>query len=143
MIACAETPFGSAEYLKALVVRHSQLRAPLGLNYTPQELSIEGDYRHFIALENGDVVGNVSLAARENGFAQIKQVAVDTSCQGKGIGRALIDFAEQQARAAGFTYVFLNARASTVPFYGKLGYEGEGEFFALVGTPHQRMTKRL
>jgi len=142
-ITYISAPFGGEWYAKALAVRHEVMRAPLGLCYTPEELAHDAHYQHFVACDGDQVAANVSLALLDDRWAQIKQVAVHAGYERRGIGRALIHYVEDQARAQGYSRAFLNARVPTIGFYEKIGYVCEGDTFPLVGLPHQRMTKSL
>lgn len=56
-------------------------------------------------------------------------LAVDPDEQGQGLGRALIAFAEDTARAAGarvMTISVVNVRQDLLAFYGRLGYVATG-----------------
>jgi len=63
--------------------------------------------------------------------------------QGKGIGRALMQFAENIARDRGFRRITMHARKSATGFYEKLGYTVSGGEFEEVTLPHVVMEKRL
>ena len=58
----------------------------------------------------------------------VRQVAVEPACERRGIGSALVERCSSEARDAGCTEVWLNARDDAVPFYERLGYVREGEF---------------
>ena len=70
-------------------------------------------------------------------------MAVADDYQGKGIGKMLIDFAEQTASDNGFNKITLHARKTAVPFYEKLGYWIIGDEFIEVDIPHYEMEKNL
>ena len=70
-------------------------------------------------------------------------MAVLNNLQGKGIGRALMMFAENIARDRGFRKISMHARKTAVGFYEKLGYEVEGDEFLEVTIPHHIMKKGL
>ncbi len=66
------------------------------------------DYREVIAKGRvtvaesyGTIVGVIVLAVDDEGFL-IDNVAVDSSYRGRGLGKALLEFAEAEARAQGF-----------------------------------------
>jgi len=59
----------------------------------------------------------------------LDNVAVDPRWQGKGLGRALLDFAEEEARRRGFAEVRLlthQKMLSNIALYGRLGYVETG-----------------
>lgn len=53
----------------------------------------------------------------------IDDLIADEAARHGGIGRALMDFAEADARARGMVAVSLDARPTAIPFYERLGYE--------------------
>ena len=59
-----------------------------------------------VAESNGTIVGVIVLAVDDEGFL-IDNVAVDPSYRGKGLGRALLEFAEAEAQRAGFDSIYL------------------------------------
>ena len=78
----------------------------------------------FVAEDESGIAGLIVLAL-EGGHLEIENVAVEPRCQGAGVGRALLAFAEAQARDRGveelrlFTHVVMvrNQR-----IYIRLGY---------------------
>jgi ribosomal protein S18 acetylase RimI-like enzyme len=73
----------------------------------------------------------------------MRQVAVAPGMQGQGIGRKLVEYAEEFARDGGFDLMLLHARETAVPFYEKLGYRRLGQRFEEVTLPHWAMVKEL
>ena len=70
-------------------------------------------------------------------------MAVLNNLQGKGIGRALMQFAENIARDLGYKKLTMHARVTAVGFYEKLGYSVVGDQFIEVTLPHHSMEKLL
>jgi predicted GNAT family N-acyltransferase len=70
-------------------------------------------------------------------------MAVPNSMQGKGIGRALMVFAENIARDLGYKRLTMHARKTALGFYQKLGYQVTGDEFLEVTIPHFIMEKVL
>lgn len=52
----------------------------------------------------------------------VDDLIADEDTRRRGVGRALMAFAEADARARGMTAVSLDARPSAIPFYERLGY---------------------
>ena len=107
----------SDDYWQALVVRDAVLRAPLGLDYSDEDIAAEADQVHVVARERGEIVGTLLLRGEGDGLVQMRQVAVAAKKQGKGIGRDLVKFAEALAWAECGDEIFLHARESVIPFY--------------------------
>jgi GNAT superfamily N-acetyltransferase len=74
---------------------------------------------------------------------RLRQMAVLNNLQGKGIGRALMNFAENIARDQGYRKLIMHARKTAVGFYEKLGYSVVGDEFLEVTIPHYIMEKKL
>jgi ribosomal protein S18 acetylase RimI-like enzyme len=70
-------------------------------------------------------------------------MAVIAGLQGKGIGKVLIQFAENIARDRGFKKIMMHARKSAIGFYEKMGYTIVGTEFEEVNLPHFLMEKNL
>jgi ribosomal protein S18 acetylase RimI-like enzyme len=140
---CSEVDFGSTEYEATVALRRAVLRAPLGLDFSPEELERDRSDRHIACQSNGQIVGCLILAPLSDGDIRMRQVAVAAHAQRQGVGRALARFAEELARELGFKRIVLHAREEAVPFYEKLGYSRFGEPFEEVTLPHRQMRKRL
>jgi len=136
-------PHNSTLYWKAVDLRTKILRIPLGLKFSQEELLQENNQIHFIYQEGEDVRATLALKAVSKTNMKMRQVAVDTGLQGKGIGKKLVLFSEKHALEAGYQYMECNARKVAVPFYLKLGYQIEGKEFTEVNIPHFRMVKPL
>jgi GNAT superfamily N-acetyltransferase len=82
------------------------------------------NYRVTIAESGQAIVGVIVLTVTEEGFL-IDNVAVVPSYHGKGIGRALLKFAEAEARRAGFDSIYLYTHekmTENLALYSKIGY---------------------
>jgi ribosomal protein S18 acetylase RimI-like enzyme len=77
-----------------------------------------------VADHDGDIVGVVVLAVTDEGFL-IDNVAVHPSRRGTGLGRALLLFAEAEARRAGFDAIHLYTHeqmTENLALYTRIGY---------------------
>jgi len=134
---------GSREYQQMVHLRNEILRKPLGLEFTPEELEKEKDEILIGAFEEEKMLGCCMLIKVDKSTVRLRQMAVLNNLQGKGIGRALMQFAENIARDRGFRKIIMHARASAIGFYEKLGYQVSGNEFEEVTLPHYTMEKRL
>lgn len=124
-------------------LRQRVLREPLGLVYTAADLDAERDDRHLLGLDDeGKVIGGLLVRGKDqpSGVWKIRQVAVEPTFQGRGIGRHLMTQVAREAADAGISTLVLHSRESVCGFYEKLGYQIEGEAFDEIGIPHRRMS---
>ena len=136
--------YNSEAYREALSLRFRVLRKPLGLTYSAEQLAADARDTHIVAIaDEGKIVGNLILTSVEPGVMQMRQVAVDMDYQGRGVGSALVRFAEATARQQGIHTLMLHGRVAVQPFYERLGYAAYGEPFEEVTLPHIEMRKTL
>jgi GNAT superfamily N-acetyltransferase len=69
------------------------------------------DALEFVAELDGRPVGSVIITPRGDGSATLSKFYVDAACRGRGIGRPLLDFAVNAARAAGLRRLELDTRS--------------------------------
>ncbi|MDO8365894.1 MAG: GNAT family N-acetyltransferase [Saprospiraceae bacterium] len=136
--------FGTPEYEESVALRYEVLRKPLGLEYSPEQLSTEWSDIHIAAFEpSGKMVGILLLTPLNEQEVKMRQVAVAPDQQGKGVGAALVAASEETAKSLNFKKITLHAREIAVPFYLRLGYQSLGDQFEEVGIPHFEMEKIL
>ena len=94
----------------------------------------------WVIIENGVVAGVGGLAkplpivlplAKSENPGEIKILYIDNSYQGKGIGKQLVNFLENEARNQGYTELFVRSaeryKDTGHGFYEKMGYKSLGE----------------
>ena len=82
------------------------------------------DYRVTVAEQGAAIAGVIVLSITEEGFL-IDNVAVHPTHRGRGLGRALLDLAEAEARRGGFDSVYLYTHekmTENLALYSKIGY---------------------
>ncbi|MBZ5858483.1 GNAT family N-acetyltransferase [Flavihumibacter profundi] len=134
---------GSPEYKQMVLLRDDILRKPLGLSFSQTELEKEREEILIGAFEEEKLLGCCMLVKEEPGVVRLRQMAVSNNVQGKGIGRALMCFAENIARDRGFKKLTMHARKTAIGFYERLGYEVTSKEFLEVTIPHYVMEKKL
>lgn len=101
---------------------------------------------HVIAFDvQGVVVGGL-FAETQFAWLKVSIMAVAESARGRGIGRRLLERAEQEAMGRGCRYVFLDTMSYQAPgFYRKLGYQQAGQIDDWDSHGHSKFffTKRL
>jgi len=135
--------FGTPEYQQMIKMREDMLRKPLGLTFSPDEIEKEKDNLFIAAFEDESMLGCCMIVEMDPKKARLRQMAVLNNLQGKGIGRALIQFAENLARDHGYRVMSMHARKPTVPFFEKMGYKVTSPEFIEITIPHFEMEKEL
>jgi ribosomal protein S18 acetylase RimI-like enzyme len=77
-----------------------------------------------LAERDGNIVGILVVDVTDEGFV-IENVAVHPSERGKGLGRALLETAEGEARRTGFSSIYLYTHeqmTENLALYAKIGY---------------------
>jgi N-acetylglutamate synthase-like GNAT family acetyltransferase len=132
------------EYAKEKDLRDRILRRPLDRVLSEEDTNGEDHQVHLIAHdEDGRLIGCVLLKPGGDGSARIRQMAVDESLQGRGIGRELMLRMEEIARTQDIRKIVLHARLTAEGFYAKLGYRAVPGTFREVGVSHCLMEKGL
>lgn len=126
-----------------IALREAILRRPLGLSFDQSELDQEARHILIGAFEEDDILGCCMLIEEGPQTLRLRQMAVYNEKQGKGIGRALMSFAENLARDQGYRLLTMHARKDAKGFYEKMGYAVSGQEFNEITIPHVIMQKKL
>jgi len=86
-----------------------------------------GGYELVGAFRNGRLIGLLGMrpvhTLVRGPHLHVDDIVIEESERRAGGGRALMAFAEADARARGMTAVFLDARPAAIGFYQAIGYE--------------------
>lgn len=134
---------GTEDYRQMVELRYQILRKPLGLGFTEADLAAEKDDILLGCYEDDTLEACCILTKTDEKTVRLRQMAVSSGLQGKGIGRVLMTFAENIARDHGFKRLTMHARKSAVGFYEKNGYKVCSGEFEEVTIPHYEMEKEL
>jgi predicted GNAT family N-acyltransferase len=135
--------YQSQEYYRMVELRDTVLRKPLGLTLDLTLLGNEETSIHIAGFEGNTLQCCLLLTPIEPSILQMRQVAVDTRIQSKGIGKQLVQFSENIARELFYKEIILHARKNVVGFYEKMGYSTYGDEYIEVSIPHINMKKIL
>jgi ribosomal protein S18 acetylase RimI-like enzyme len=94
---------------------------PMQDDYT----QVIGNSEVTVAEDEAAIIGVIVLSTDEEGFF-IDNVAVHPSQHGRGLGRALLEFGEAEARRAGFDSIYLYTHekmTENIALYTRIGYE--------------------
>ncbi len=134
---------GSDEYRQMVDLRYQILRKPLGLQFTEAELAEEKKDILLGCFDDDRLEACCLLTETAPKTVRLRQMAVGSGLQGKGIGRVLMSFAENIARDHGYKHITMHARKSAIGFYEKSGYRVCSDEFTEVTIPHYVMEKEL
>lgn len=134
---------GSSEYMQMVELRNELLRKPLGISFSHDELGREKEDVLIGAFEDDQMLGCCLLTKVDNKSVRLRQMAVQNSVQGKGIGASMMNYAENVARDSGYKKMVMHARKTAIGFYEKLGYKLTGKEFLEITIPHFIMEKNL
>ena len=135
--------YGSKDYDQMIALRYALLRKPLGLNFTDDELKKEAHDILIGCFDDDKLEGCCLLTKEEQGVVRLRQMAVISGLQGKGIGKVLLQFAENIARDRGYEKISMHARKTAIGFYEKSGYKIASKEFQEISIPHYLMEKTL
>ena len=139
-----KSPQTDAEWKAYYALRFNVLREPWNQPVGSEVLADEDQAIHAIAVEDNEVLGVARMHESAEKQGQVRCVATATAAQGKGIGKAIMAYLEEQAKAKGWTEIVLEARENAVPFYQAIGYTIVAESYLLFGEiQHYRMSKTL
>ncbi len=134
--------YGSDHYWLAIELRRNVLRLPLGLDFSEEDLAAEAEETFFGIFKTDGAIATLSLQLHPH-YAKMRQVAVHSNFQGKGLGSKIVLAAEEFAIHHRLPLMTLHARETAVAFYTHLGYQVEGDPFTEVTIPHFKMKKSL
>ena len=139
-----KAPLTDADWKAYYALRFKVLREPWYQPMGSEVLADEDQAIHVIAVAGEEVLGVARMHESAVQQGQVRCVAIATAAQGKGIGKAIMAYLEDQAKAKGWTEIVLEARENAVPFYQAIGYSIVAESYLLFGEiQHYRMKKAL
>lgn len=134
---------GSKEYQQMVDLRNEILRKPLGLVLTEEDMNADKSNVLIGAFEDEKMLGCCMLVKQSDKIVLLRQMAVLNDLQGKGIGKALMLFAENIARDMGYREISMQARKNASGFYEKMGYREASNEFTNLTIPHIIMKKYI
>ena len=135
--------YGSPQYQKSLEWRNAILRAPLGLILGYDEIRNEYRATHIVGTENGEIICGFYLNYLYDGRWDLNCAFVVPERQGGGIGREMLNFAEDYVARHGGSVVCVSTRTHAAGFYEKAGYALDGELFEKLGLEFVQMKKNI
>ncbi len=118
------TPTTKAEFKAYYALRYKVLREPGGHPKGTEKDDYEPISEHFCAVtETGEIVGAVKLYEKAPGIGHLSHLVVAPEYQHKGIGRKLVEAAENRARERGFQTLGAMSRLTATAYFEKYGFK--------------------
>lgn len=138
------SPEGPDEFDQYYDLRWRILRAPWQQPRGSEQDEWEDEAVHVAAFISGKLVGTGRLHRTADDRAQIRYMAVEESYRGQGIGGAVYQFLEAEARKANIKCIHVHARLPALDFYKQMGFNITGEGPTLFDSiQHKIMEKEL
>ena len=136
-----EVTYGTKEYQSLLDFRYINLRKPLNLQWSSEDLDNEQNQIHCALFINNQIHGSCLIKSENNKVVRIRQMAISKEFQQKGYGKKLLVFAESLVFKKKFSKIIITARLSALEFYLKSGYKVIGKKFIDVTVESIKMVK--
>ncbi|WP_242926534.1 GNAT family N-acetyltransferase [Pontibacter vulgaris] len=138
-------PHTSEEFEQYYSLRYDTLRRPWSQPAGSERADDDATATHAMLVNDaGEAIGVCRLHLHTPQEGQIRFMGIREDQQGKGLGKLLLDYLEEQARSMGATTMTLQARERAVNFYRRCGYEVIEKTHLLFGSiQHYKMTKQL
>ena len=138
-----EIQYKSEDYEKLLLFRFQNLRKPLNLEWSKEDLQGEDKQNHFSVMHNLEIIGSLCLKKIDTQTIKLRQMAIKKEYQKKGYGSEVIRFTESFARHNNYKIIILTARLSALEFYEKNSFNTSGKIFNDVTVDSIKMFKFL
>jgi len=112
----------------------------------PEEIELDADDArafHALATIGTDAIGCGRMLDHGDGEVKIGRMAVLPEFRGTGVGRDILRFLMDRARAGGRRNAILHAQLTAEGFYLKEGFRPLGDVFEEAGIAHRKMVKLL
>ena len=133
----------SEEYLKLLNFRFLNLRKPLNLEWSKEDLLNENQQNHFALKNQSNIIGSFCLKKIDCTTIRLRQMAIEKKYQKQGYGSSILKFTEKFAIKNNYKKIIIIARLSAMDFYKKNFFKTSGNIFTDVTVSSINMYKKI
>jgi len=133
---------GAGEMEQLLELRHEVFCREQGVPEHEETDGRDHDAVHLVAVREGRVIATCRVLL-VGPTAQLSRLAVASAERRRGIATALLEAAEDEARAGGGRRLVLHAQTYARELYDRVGYRARGRTFIEAGIEHIAMEKPL
>ena len=138
-----EINYHSEEYQRLLNFRFNNLRKPLNLNWSKEDLLNENQQNHFALKNPSEIVGSFCLKKVDCSTIRLRQMAIEKKWQRQGYGSSILKFTEKFAIKNNYKKIIIIARLSALDFYKKNFFKTSGNIFTDVTVNSINMYKKI
>jgi histone acetyltransferase (RNA polymerase elongator complex component) len=138
-----EINYNLEEYQRLLNFRFNNLRKPLNLNWSEEDLLNENQQNHFALKNQSEIVGSFCLKKIDCSTIRLRQMAIEKKWQRQGYGSSILKFTEKFAIKNNYKKIIIIARLSALDFYKKKFFKTSGNIFTDVTVNSINMYKKI
>jgi predicted GNAT family N-acyltransferase len=138
-----EINYHSEEYQRLLNFRFNNLRKPLNLNWSKEDLLNENQQNHFALKNQSEIVGSFCLKKIDCSTIRLRQMAIEKKWRRQGYGSSILKFTEKFAIKNNYKKIIIIARLSALDFYKKNFFKTSGNIFTDVTVNSINMYKKI
>ena len=138
-----EINYYSEEYQKLLNFRFNNLRKPLNLEWSKEDLLNENKQIHFALKNQSKIIGSFCLKKINCSTIRLRQMAIEKKFQKQGYGSSILKFTEKFAIKNNYKKIIIIAILSALDFYKKNFFKTSGNIFIDVTVSSINMYKKI
>jgi histone acetyltransferase (RNA polymerase elongator complex component) len=138
-----EINYHSEEYQRLLDFRFNNLRKPLNLEWSKEDLLNENKQIHFALKNQSEIIGSFCLKKINCSTIRLRQMAIEKKFQKQGYGSSILKFTEKFAIKNNYKKIIIIARLSALDFYKKNFFKTSGNIFTDVTVSSINMYKEI
>jgi histone acetyltransferase (RNA polymerase elongator complex component) len=123
--------------------RFNNLRKPLNLEWSKEDLLNENKQIHFALKNQSEIVGSFCLKKINCSTIRLRQMAIEKKFQKQGYGSSILKFTEKFAIKNNYKKIIIIARLSALDFYKKNLFKTSGKIFTDVTVSSINMYKKI
>ena len=123
--------------------RFQNLRKPLNLEWSKNDLMNEDQQNHFALKNRNEIVGSFCLKKIDYSTIRLRQMAIEKKLQKQGYGSSILKFTEKFAIMNNYKKIIIIARLSAIDFYKKNFFKTSGNIFIDVTVKSIKMYKEI
>lgn len=143
MLCCTTILWNTENYQSMIRLRNQCLRIPFGMYLTAEDRQQDKNDLLIGGFLYNSLVACCTLRNVDQNTFQLCQMAVTQLLQSKGLGKQVLNYAQQIAATHHKTTLVLGARYSAIPFYEKSGYQPISSMYIFKAIPHVFMHKKI